>query len=183
MDALDFGSVSTLAGPYLVAIVLLGAGGALKVVRPAFTARAMRDMGLPVSPTVVRAGALVELAVAAGALVGGGRPLAALVAASYAGFALFVLAALRRGVPLSSCGCFGADDTPPTATHLVLNLAAAVVAGAVAVSGSGAGGLIEITTLEGSLLLHVAFLASTAASVWLAYVALAVLPTLQAATR
>ena len=170
--------MSTLAGPFLVAIVLLGAGGALKVVRPAFTARAMRDMGLPASTTVVRAGALVELAIAAGALVGGGRPLAALVAASYAGFAVFVLAALRRGVPLSSCGCFGAEDTPPTAVHLGLNVAAA----AVAVTGSGVGGLTEITNLEGSLLLPVAFLASTAASAWLAYVALAVLPKLKAAT-
>lgn len=165
-----------LAGPFLVAIVLLGVGGALKVVRPAFTARAMREMGLPVSATAVRAGALVELAIAAGALVGGGRPLAALVAASYAGFALFVLVALRRGVPLSSCGCFGADDTPPTAAHLVLNVAAAAVAGAVAVTGAGAGGLTEITNLEGSMPLRVAFLAATAAAVWLAYVALAVLP-------
>jgi hypothetical protein len=172
--------VSTLAGPFLVAVALLLAGGALKVVRPAFTARALRDMGLPVSATIVRVGALVELGIAAGALVGGGRLFAALVAASYAGFAAFVLAALRRGVPLSSCGCFGADDTPPTLVHLVLNLAAAAWAGAVALSGSGAGGLTEITTLEGSLLLRVAFLASTAASVWLAYVALAVLPKLQA---
>jgi hypothetical protein len=137
-------------------------------------------MGLPVSPAVVRAGALAELAIAAGALVGGGRPLAALVAASYAGFAGFVMAALRRGVPLASCGCFGADDTPPTGVHLVLNVAAAVVAGAVAVTGAGAGGLTEVTNLEG-LLLRAAFLASTAATVWLAYVALAVLPKLQAA--
>jgi hypothetical protein len=172
--------VSTLAGPFLVAIVLLGAGGALKVVRPAFTARAMREMGLPVSPAGVRAGALVELAIAAGALVGGGRPLAALVAASYAGFAAFVLVALRRAAPLSSCGCFGAADTPPTYVHLALNVAAAAVAGAVAATGAGAGGLTEITNLEG-LLLRAAFLASTAASVWLAYVALAVLPKLQAA--
>ena len=171
--------MSTLAGPFLVAVALLGAGGALKVVRPDFTARVMREMGLPVSATAVRAGALVELVIAAGALVGGGRSLAALVSASYAGFALFVLAALRRGVPLSSCGCFGADDTPPTLTHLALNLVAASVAGAVALTGSGAGGLTEITNLEGSLLLRVAFLASTAASVWLAYVALAVLPKLQ----
>jgi hypothetical protein len=56
-----------------------------------------------------------------------------------------------------------------------------VVAGAVAVTGAGAGGLSEITNLEGSLLLRVAFLAATAASVWLAYVALAVLPKLRVA--
>lgn len=168
--------MATLAGPFLVTVALLLAGGALKVVRPAFTARAMREMGLPASPAAVRAGALVELAVAAGALVGGGRPFAALIAASYAGFAAFVAAALRRGAPLSSCGCFGADDTPPTAVHLVLNLAAAAVAGAVALTGAGAGGLTELSTLDGSLLLRVAFVASTATVAWLAYVALAVLP-------
>lgn len=172
--------MSTLAGPFLVTIALLGAAGALKVARPSTTARALRELGLPASPALVRAVALAELAVAAGALVGGGRAFAALVAASYLGFAAFVLAALRRGTPLSTCGCFGVEDTPPTAVHLGLNLAAAAVAGAVVLTGSGAGGLADITTLEGSLLLRVAFLGSTAASVWLAYVALTALPRLQA---
>jgi uncharacterized membrane protein YphA (DoxX/SURF4 family) len=173
--------VSTLAGPFLVAVVILGAAGAVKVVRPATTAKALAEMGLGAPPFAVRAGALVELAIAAGALVGGGRPFAALVAASYAGFATFVLAALRRGTPLSTCGCFGTPDTPPTAVHLGLNLAAAAVALAVALTGSGAGGLAEIGDLEGSVLLRVAFLASTATSVWLAFVALTVLPKLQVA--
>jgi hypothetical protein len=167
--------VSTLAGPYLAAVALLGAAGALKVVRPDTTAKGLRELGLPASPTAVRAGALLELIIAAGALVGGGRLFAGLVAASYAGFGAFVLAALRRGTPLSTCGCFGTADTPPTAVHLVVNLAAAGVAAAVAVTGA------DITTLEGSLLLRVAFIGSTAATVWLAYVALAVLPKLQAA--
>lgn len=163
-----------LAGPFLAAVLLLGAAGALKVVRPDTTAKALRELGVPASPTLVRAGALAELIVAAGALVGGGRPFAALVAASYAGFAAFVLAALRKGTPLSTCGCFGTADTPPTAVHVVLNLAAAGVGAAVAVTAA------DVTTLEGSLLLRVAFLASTAVTVWLAYVALAVLPKVRA---
>jgi hypothetical protein len=175
--------MSTLAGPFLVAVVLLAGAGALKVARPANTAKALGEIGLPSSPLLVRAGALAELSIAAGALVGGGRVFAALVAASYAGFAGFVVAALRRGTPLSTCGCFGVEDTPPTAVHLGLNLAAAAVAGAAALTGSGAGALTEITTMEGSLLLRVAFLSATAVSVWLAYVALTVLPKLQAATR
>lgn len=166
--------MSTLAGPFLAAVALLGAAGALKLVRPSTTAKALRELGLPASPTLVRAGALAELIIAAGALVGGGRPFAILVAVSYAAFAGFVLAALRRGTPLSTCGCFGAPDTPPTAVHLFLNLAAAGVATAVAVTGA------QTTTLEGSLLLRVAFIGSTLATVWLAYVALAVLPKLQA---
>jgi hypothetical protein len=175
--------VSTLAGPFLVAVAILGAAGAAKVARPANTARALRETGLKVSPALVRAGAVVELAIAAGALVGGGRAFAALVAASYAGFAAFVAAALLRGTPLSTCGCFGVDDTPPTPVHLGLNVAAAAVAAAVALTGSGAGGLSEVGSMEGSVLLRVAFLASTAASVWLAYVALTVLPKLQVVKR
>lgn len=175
--------MSTLAGPYLVAVVILGAAGAVKVARPANTARALGEMGLRVPPAAVRAAALAELAIAAGALVGGGRPFAALVAASYAGFAAFVLAALRRGTPLSTCGCFGTDDTPPTATHLGLNLAAALVAVAVAITGSGAGGLGEIGAMEGSVSLRIAFVASTAVSVWLAHAALTALPRLQAVKR
>ncbi len=173
--------MSTWAGPFLVAVALLAAAGALKVVRPDTTAKALGELGWPASPTLVRAGALGELIVAAGALVGGGRPFAALVAVSYLGFAAFVLAALRRGTPLATCGCFGVEDTPPTGVHLGLNLAAAAVAGIVALTGSGVGGLAEITTMEGSLLLRVAFLGSTAATVWLSYVALAVLPKLQTA--
>lgn len=166
--------MSPLVGPFLVAVALLLAGGAAKVVRPAFTARAMRDMGLRASPAAVRAGALAELAVAAGALVGGGggRLLAGLVALSYAGFAAFVAAALRRGLPLSSCGCFGRDDTPPTPVHLVVNLAAAVIAGAAALTGSGAGGLTELSALGGSVLGRGAFLAAVGAATWLAYAVL-----------
>lgn len=171
--------MSLLAGPYLIAVVILGAAGALKVARPATTARALGEMGLPVPPAAVRAAALGELAIAAGALVGGGRPLAALVAASYAGFAGFVAVALGRGTPLSSCGCFGVDDTPPTGVHAGLNLAAAAVAAGVAVTGSGAGGLAEIAALEGQALLGVAFVAATATSVWLAVVALTALPRLR----
>jgi hypothetical protein len=51
-----------------------------------------------------------------------------LVAASYAVFALFVLTALRRGWPLSSCGCFGRPDARPTYAHAVLNVGAAATA-------------------------------------------------------
>ncbi len=62
----------------------------------------------------------------------------AMVAASYVGFAAFVVLALRRSAPVGSCGCFGQTDTPPTLTHLVLNVGAAAVAVAVWASPSGA---------------------------------------------
>lgn len=172
-----------MAGPFLVSAALLGAGGAAKVARPAATARALGGIGIPASPALVRAGAAAELAVAAGALVDDGRLFALLVAASYLAFAGFVATALRRGVPLSSCGCFGVRDTPPTALHLALNLAAAAVAGAVGLGRAGGGGLAEITALDGSLLLRGAFVVLTATSAWFAYLALTLLPKVQGAGR
>lgn len=175
--------MAILAGPFLVTAALLAAGGASKVVRPATTARALGAMGLPSSPALVRVLAGAELVVAAGALAGGGRLFAALVAASYLGFAAFVLAALHRGTPLASCGCFGVADTPPTAVHVGINVVAAAIAGAVALGWSRAGGLPDLATMEGSLLLRVTFVVLTVASAWLAYVALTDLPKLQAVKK
>jgi hypothetical protein len=60
---------------------------------------------------------------------------AVLLAMSYLGFAGFVAVALRRGAPISSCGCFGKVDTPPSAVHVVLDLVAALVAATAAVVG------------------------------------------------
>jgi len=168
--------VVALAGPFLVIAALLAGGGALKVHRPATTARALGQMGLPSSPSLVRVGAAAEVVVGAGALAWGNRPFAALVALSYLGFAAFVLLALRRGVPLSSCGCFGGlRDTPPTYGHLALNVVAAVVAAVIAV-GPGGAALADIARLDGSLALRGVFIVMTGASAWFAYVALTLLP-------
>ncbi len=60
---------------------------------------------------------------------------AALVAASYLAFAGFVLVALRTRAPISSCGCFGKVDTPPSVVHVVIDLAAAAVAIGAAIVG------------------------------------------------
>jgi len=163
----------------MVAAALLGAGGALKVRRPATTARALGEMGLPSSTALVRLGAAAEVGIALGALLSGHRLFpwfAALVAASYLAFAGFVTAALLRGVPVSSCGCFGgADDTPPSVVHLIVNLAASAVAGAAAFGSAGAG-LSQVAEVGGSVVLRAVFLVLTAASAWFAYVALTLLP-------
>lgn len=44
----------------------------------------------------------------------------------YGGFGFFVAFALRRRIPISSCGCFGKVDTPPSLVHLFLNAAGLV---------------------------------------------------------
>ena len=80
----------------------------------------------------VRIGALAEAAFGAVAdpvpAPGHGRARRTLLP----GFIGVVAVARWRGGPLATCGCFGRPDTPPTALHLVLDLALAVAAAAVA---------------------------------------------------
>lgn len=117
-----------ITAPYLAAVTLLGGAGAVKAVRPWDTANALRAAGWPSHPSLVRLGALAETAVAVAAIVAPGRVTGSLVAGCYLSFAGFIGLALRRGWVIASCGCFGRADTPPTVTHLVLDLAAAVAA-------------------------------------------------------
>ncbi len=120
------------AGPYLVVCGLLAVAGAAKAWSPDTTARALRAAGLPSRRSLVRAGGAFEAVLGVAALLTGLPALAALVAASYLGFAGFIVLALVRGTPISSCGCFGKPDTPPSRLHVVFNLGAAAVAVAVA---------------------------------------------------
>jgi hypothetical protein len=160
---------------------LLGLGGLLKLRRPEPTVGALRAMGLPARASLVRLLAAIELAVAVGAAALDSPVVAALVAASYAAFAAFVLVALVRHLPLGSCGCFGVEDTPPTVLHLLLNLGAAAVAAAVALGSEGAG-LGHVLAHEQPLTVG-AFLLLTGTTVWLAYAALTLLPRTLAAGR
>ncbi len=121
-------SIPPITAPFLAATVMLGAAGVAKLLRPADTARALQVAGIPAGRTAVRAGALLEVAICVAALAAPGPVTGGLVAAAYAVFTLFVLTALRRGWPLSSCGCFGRPDSRPTYAHAVLNLGAAATA-------------------------------------------------------
>ena len=114
--------------------LLLVAAGAAKVADPTRTAGALAAIGWPSSPVLVRLGAAVELALGTTMIVIGGPALAMLVAASFLGFAVFVLIALRSRTPIGTCGCFGRADTPPRPSHIivVVALAAAATVGAVA---------------------------------------------------
>lgn len=124
------------AAPFLAATALLGVAGIAKLVRPTDTAGALRAAGLtPLSRALrlrlaflVRLGAVGEVAVALSAVIWPGPVTGSLVAAAYAAFALFVVAALVRGWPIASCGCFGRPDTKPGVAHVALNAGAAVAA-------------------------------------------------------
>jgi hypothetical protein len=81
----------------------------------------------------------------------------------YLAFVGWILVALRRDVPLASCGCLGKDDTPPTWGHLVLNvLAAGMSLGAAATAPLDFPGGLE----------GIAMIVVIAVGVFLAYVVL-----------
>jgi len=127
-----------LTVPLLVAALLLVVAGGAKVVDPTMTVGALRALGLPSSPLLVRAGALGEALIGVLAVVVGGAQWWSLVAASYVGFAAFVVVALRRGAMVGSCGCFGREETPPHPVHVGLDLALAGLVVAAVVRGVGA---------------------------------------------
>src|SRR3954453_2419926 len=99
--------------PLLIASALLAVAGAPKTLAPTTTVGALRSVGLRVPPVAVRLFGAVETALGIATLITGARPLAALVALSYAGFSAFILVALSKGGAVSSCGCVGRPDTPP----------------------------------------------------------------------
>jgi hypothetical protein len=117
-----------LIGPYLAACALLVVAGVGKAAHPGDTARAAAEVLGGRAGTVrraVRGGAVAEVLLGVAGLAVVTPAVAGAVAASYAGFAGFVLLARRRGGPLASCGCFGRPDTPPTGLHVVVDLALA----------------------------------------------------------
>ena len=176
--------MSVLAGPFAIATVLLALGGAAKAVRPRDTAQALTAVGIRfprVLPArvVVRVGGAVEAILATAALLVGGPVLCALVALSYLAFAGFVLVALRTGAPISSCGCFGKVDTPPSIVHVVLDLAFAGVAATAAFVGDVA--LPDV--LGDQPLLGIPFLMLIVIGCSLVFLAFTALPKTMAAVR
>jgi hypothetical protein len=157
-----------MTAPFLAATVVLGVAGVAKLRRPDDTARALHAASIPLGRMAVRAGAVAELVVAIAALAIPGPITGALVAASYAGFAVFVVMALRRGWPLASCGCFGRPDTAPHLAHAALNIGAAVAAaGWAVVAPDHLGSLFRHETAGGiPLMLITATLAGLAYLVW-----------------
>ncbi len=109
---------------YICALVL-AAAGMLELRDPEPTAGALRAMGWPSAPALVAALGAGQVAAGTTGLFVGGPAAAVTIGGFYLGFAVFVAAALLRGTPLQSCGCFGRDDTPPDLIHLVVNLGAA----------------------------------------------------------
>lgn len=128
-----------LLGISISLALLVGAAGAGKLVDPRHTAGALAAVNLPHSWNIVRAFGLLEVTIAVLVVGVGGVLPTALLAGLYAGFAVFVVLALQSDTPLSSCGCFGAADTPPGAAHLVVNVVAMLALSGLAMSKGAVG--------------------------------------------
>jgi hypothetical protein len=170
-----------LIGPYLAASALLVLAGSAKTLAPADTARALGHLvGLPARllRAAVRAGAIAETGVGLAALIFPRTATAALVAASYGGFAVYVGYARSRGGPLATCGCFGTPDTPATRLHVVLDLGFCASAVAVAVAAP----LGSIASILGTQPWRgVPLVLASGAGAWLAVLALSSFAKLHAA--
>jgi hypothetical protein len=160
----------------IAALLLIMSGGA-KWVDSGPTVGALRAARLPSSRGAVRTLALAEIVAGSMALVLDHPAGALAVVAMYSGFAGFVAWALQKELPIQSCGCFGRDDTPPTAVHVAVNLVLAASAAAAVGRPSLVDRLLE-TPLEASGSLLFSLIA-----VYLLYLILAELPATMAATR
>jgi hypothetical protein len=172
-----------LIGPYLAACGLLVVAGVAKSVRPEETARALGAL-IAARMSRRRLTASVRIGSGAEALLGMvalafPRPLpAALVALSYAVFAIVVASARAKGGAIASCGCFGTRDTPATWAHAVVDAALALSAATVAWTGSTS----DVWTLLSRQPLHGLPLVVASVLVgWLAYLVMAVMASLKAA--
>ena len=123
---------AALTPPFTVAALLLCLAGALKLRSPGTAAGALRTLGLPGSAGLVRALAAGELVLGGLCAIHPNRVAAIVLTAAYVTFA-GVAAALARS--RAACGCFGEDDTPVSAVHVL----ASVVLGAVAAAAAAAG--------------------------------------------
>jgi uncharacterized membrane protein YphA (DoxX/SURF4 family) len=169
---LQSAAVPPLSGPFLAISVLLAIAGWMKLYRPGFTAGAIRAVGIPASDVIVRVLGAAELGVGIWAAMTGARAAAATVGMFYLGFTVFVVLALRNDSPISSCGCFGSEDTPPNIGHVLLDVSAATVAFWAALSPPGP----WVGMIGEPMSAIVPFLLFTGATVYLLYAIVNVLP-------
>jgi hypothetical protein len=155
--------------PLLVASALLMTAGAPKVISPVNTVGALRSVDLRVSPVSVRVFGAAESLLGLATLVSGASALAALVALSYAAFSVFLVVALRSGGAVSSCGCVGRADTPPTRSHLAVTLSLTLTSALAAALGADGLSTIgwSVTTVT-----TLGFVALASWLVWLVFTAL-----------
>ena len=113
---------ATSAAVFSLLLILTGVA---KIRSPGEVRRALTALGFPSIPLVGGVVGVVEVVVGSTTLFWG--PSLVAQGLLFVVLGIWVLVALRREVPIASCGCLGKDDTPPTVAHIVLNAIAASV--------------------------------------------------------
>jgi hypothetical protein len=130
--------VNGVAAPFCVIAVVLVGGGIAKVRDATPTAQVLQAARVPGGHGAARWGGAAEAALGAIALWTGAPEAAAAVALVYAAFAAFLVRVVAGNLPVASCGCLGAGDSPPGWTHVGFDAAAAAVAAVAAATGGAA---------------------------------------------
>ena len=159
------------AGPLWVFAALVFVAGAAKVAAPAAIIGALKASELPSSRRAVQTLGVVEFVVGVYAIVFGDLVAGVAMVVLYLAFTAFVVNALVRSLPVSSCGCFAKEDTPPTWIHVVIT--GLGVGAGVAASVSPPGELLDLLSGDGTTLI---FLAMTGIAFAFAYMSLTTLP-------
>jgi hypothetical protein len=153
-------------GPLAVAAILAVVAGVAKVLRPGAVVVALRGIGVRfASPTVVRLGSLLEIVLGGVAVGSGWGPAVLGLGATYLAFAAFVTVA-QSHPGISSCGCFGETDAPPSWRHVIVDVGLATgCAGAFVAGAPGIGTVLGSQPLAGIPFTCVVLVAAWLASV------------------
>lgn len=149
--------------PYLDLLFFLACGllvvtGVFKVLRPQPTAKVLGAIGITRSSVwLSRVLGSVEVIAGVLGLASPRGPGGTIVAALYLAFAIFLVFLVVFRPALSSCGCTGRRDTPPSLLHAGFDLAASGIAFVAATShGPTLGGFVGSFRVYGVLSLVVA---------------------------
>ena len=113
-----------MLAPFAVAAVVLCVAAVAKLRAPEQAAAALAAIGLSVSVHLIRLFAVGEFALGAWGAVAPSRPVAIVMAALYAAFAVFTIVLGRRGV---SCGCFGVTEVSASPLQAAISAALSLV--------------------------------------------------------
>lgn len=167
----------------LAAALLLAGAGLAKLFAPDQAAAMLRKawwtrLRSGAALVLVRIAGVVEIGVGVAVTATGARIAAALLGCCYLAFLVVAGRLLLRG-QRTSCGCFGAADSPIGIGHLVVNVVAMGVAIAAVIRPPGpVGGLFDDDVLTGVVGLGQAVLLA-----YLAFLSITALPALVAARR
>lgn len=128
--------MSIESGPLCVAACLLIVGAYFKIRSPAVFRGALHSAGFGVRPWFVVTVGAAEGVVGVAALAFSSAVFSLLVCISYAMFVTFLVAAMVRGWT-GGCGCFGEEATPPSWSHVAVDVGCAGASGAAFIARSG----------------------------------------------